>query len=299
MTPFLPFNAWCADVQLQVERQLETSLLIKKTPPSALQEAMAYAVLNGGKRVRPLLTFATGELFAAEPALLVRAAAAVEMIHAYSLVHDDMPCMDNDMLRRGKPAVHVQYGQAMALLAGDALQTQAFFLLSENTENSNLLHQLAMIRLLASASGMVGMCGGQALDLQSVGAVLSLPALETMHRLKTGALLRAAILLGAYCSEQVKEEELAALEIYAASIGLAFQIVDDILDVTTDSATLGKTSGKDQQQGKPTYVSVSGLEPSRLLVQKLYADAQNALVRFGARAKRLHELANLIVHRQA
>jgi farnesyl diphosphate synthase len=258
---------------------------------------MHYATLDGGKRVRPLLVFAAGELFGAAPQALARAAAAVEMIHAYSLVHDDMPCMDDDALRRGKPTVHVRYDEATALLVGDALQAQAFLVLSEGDGDAS--RQLAMVRLLARASGSVGMCGGQAIDLASVGIALSQPELEQMHRLKTGALLRAAVMLGAWCGKALAEDDTAALDQYAAAIGLAFQVVDDILDATADSAALGKTAGKDAADNKPTYVSILGLQASQALAEKLRGDAHRAVEQFGNQAQRLRELADLIVQRKA
>jgi farnesyl diphosphate synthase len=258
---------------------------------------MRYAVLDGGKRVRPLLVYAAGELFGAQDSALARAAAAVEMIHAYSLVHDDMPCMDDDALRRGKPTVHVKYDEATALLVGDALQAQAFALLAEG--EGDPARQLAMLRLLTHAAGSAGMCGGQAIDLESVGAKLSLSELEQMHQLKTGALLRAAVLLGALSGKALDETETAALNAYANAIGLAFQVVDDVLDATADSVTLGKTAGKDAADNKPTYVSILGLAQSRDLAEKLRNDAHRALVPFGEKAQRLRDLADLIVQRKA
>jgi farnesyl diphosphate synthase len=266
--------------------------------PQRLHEAMRYAVLDGGKRVRPLLVFAAGELFGAEPAVLARAAAAVEMIHAYSLVHDDMPCMDDDALRRGKPTVHVKYDEATALLVGDALQAQAFLILSE-AGVTEAVRQLAMVRLLAAAAGSVGMCGGQAIDLESVGIALSLPQLEQMHRLKTGALLRAAVMLGALSGGALTDDASAALDQYAAAVGLAFQVVDDVLDATADSASLGKTAGKDAADNKPTYVTILGLEASQALAAKLRNDAHRAVEQFGHQAQRLRDLADLIVQRKA
>jgi farnesyl diphosphate synthase len=258
---------------------------------------MRYAALDGGKRVRPLLVFAAGELFGAEKESLSRAAAAVEMIHVYSLVHDDMPCMDDDALRRGKPTVHVQYDEATALLVGDALQSQAFIVLSEGKGDAN--RKVAMIRLLANASGSIGMCGGQAIDLASVGVALALTELEQMHRLKTGALLRASVLLGALSGKLLSEAESAALDSYSKAIGLAFQVVDDVLDATADSATLGKTAGKDAADNKPTYVSILGLEKSKELAEKLREEAHQAVKQFGNGAQRLRELADLIVQRKA
>jgi farnesyl diphosphate synthase len=245
-----------------------------------------------------LLAYASGALFTADPQTLARAAAAVEMIHAYSLVHDDMPCMDDDALRRGKPTVHIAYDEATALLVGDALQAQAFEVLAASPSMAPE-RLVPMLKLLAQAAGSAGMCGGQAIDLDSVGISLSLEQLERMHQLKTGALLRAAVLLGAMCGKQLEAHEQAALDTYANAIGLAFQVVDDVLDATADSATLGKTAGKDAAANKPTYVSILGLEPSRALAQQLRDTAHAALAPFGEQARRLRELADLIVQRKA
>jgi farnesyl diphosphate synthase len=291
-----PFELWMRQVQAGVEDTLATLLPGASEPPARLHEAMRYAALDGGKRVRPLLVYAAGELHDAERDALARAAAAVEMIHAYSLVHDDMPCMDDDALRRGKPTVHVKYDEATALLVGDALQSQAFLVLSE--VSGDAVRTVAMLRLLAEASGSAGMCGGQAIDLASVGITLSLAELERMHRQKTGALLRASVLLGACCGKLPDAQEAAALDAYAAAIGLAFQVVDDVLDATEDTTTLGKTAGKDAADNKPTYVSILGLEQSRALAQKLREEAHRALLPFGDRARRLRELADLIVLRK-
>ncbi|RJG02198.1 polyprenyl synthetase family protein [Noviherbaspirillum sedimenti] len=291
------FGDWMKGVQSSMEQSLADFLPAESAPPQQLHAAMRYAVLDGGKRVRPLLVFAAGALFAAPAAELARAAGAVEMIHAYSLVHDDMPCMDDDALRRGKPTVHVKYGEATALLVGDALQSQAFLVLAEG--DAEPARQLAMLRLLAAASGSIGMCGGQAIDLASVGLALSLDDLEQMHRLKTGALLRASVLLGAWCGKALTEAETAALDAYAAAVGLAFQVVDDILDATADTTVLGKTAGKDAADNKPTYVSILGLEQSRALAEKLRGDAHRAVQPFGDQGLRLRQLADLIVERQS
>jgi farnesyl diphosphate synthase len=291
------FAQWMKTVQEEMEQALAAFLPSIAETPTRLHEAMRYATLDGGKRVRPLLVFAAGELFGADPKALARAGAAVEMIHAYSLVHDDMPCMDDDALRRGKPTVHVKYDEATALLVGDALQAQAFLILSEGDGDAS--RQLAMVRLLACAAGSVGMCGGQAIDLESVGVALARPELEQMHRLKTGALLRAAVMLGAWSGKALADEEAAALDQYAAAIGLAFQVVDDILDATADSAVLGKTAGKDAADNKPTYVTILGLEASQALAEKLRGDAHRAVEQFGSQAQRLRELADLIVQRKA
>ncbi|MBZ0093680.1 MAG: polyprenyl synthetase family protein [Sulfuricellaceae bacterium] len=266
--------------------------------PQGLHDAMRYAVLGGGKRVRPLLAFAAGELSGADPERVAIAAAAVELIHAYSLVHDDLPCMDNDVLRRGKPTCHIQYDEATALLVGDSLQTLAFQLLAEHTLNDDPRRQLEMIRLLAQASGSRGMAGGQAIDLASVGQALSLPELEFMHIHKTGALIRAAALLGAHCGAALHDGALDGLNHYAKCIGLAFQVVDDVLDAEASTATLGKTAGKDAEQHKPTYVSLLGAAAARDMAQELHRDAVDALTSFGAKAQRLRDLAAYIVLRQ-
>lgn len=298
MTNRLDFDDWMKSVQSTMEHALSSLLPASSQVPAHLHDAMRYAALDGGKRVRPLLAFAAGALFDADAALLARAGAAVEMIHAYSLVHDDMPCMDDDALRRGKPTVHVKYDEATALLVGDALQAQAFIVLTEG-EGADVERRLAMVRLLARAAGSVGMCGGQAIDLASVGVTLSLAELEKMHQLKTGALLRASVLLGALCGKLLSDDETAALNTYSNAIGLAFQVVDDVLDATADTATLGKTAGKDEADNKPTYVSILGLDQSRALAQKLRNDAHNAIAQFGDKARRLGELADLIVQRKA
>ena len=294
-----PFADWMRQVQADMEAALGRFLPTETSTPAKLHQAMRYAALDGGKRVRPLLAFAAGELFSAPATVVQRAAAAVEMIHAYSLVHDDMPCMDDDALRRGKPTVHVKYDEATALLVGDALQAQAFVVLAAADEGIDAARQIVMLRLLAQASGSLGMCGGQAIDLASVGLNLSLAELEQMHKLKTGALLRASVLLGAWSGKVLSQEEVAALEAYGAAIGLAFQVVDDILDATADSATLGKTAGKDAADNKPTYVSILGLPESQALAEKLRNDAHQALAIFGDKARRLRELADLIVQRKA
>ena len=293
----MPFAAWAKQVQADMEVVLDRHLPAPSTSPAKLHQAMRYAALDGGKRVRPLLVFAAGAVFDAPTDALERAAAAVEMIHVYSLVHDDLPCMDDDDLRRGKPTVHRQYDEATALLVGDALQSQAFLILSEGALASD--RKVAMLSQLAQAAGSCGMCGGQAIDLDSVGVALALAELEQMHRMKTGALLRASVLLGALAGKSLQSSEQAALDAYADAIGLAFQVVDDILDATADSATLGKTAGKDAAQNKPTYVSILGLAPSLALAEKLRQDAHHALQPFGEAAVRLRELADLIVQRKA
>jgi farnesyl diphosphate synthase len=280
-----------------MEQTLKNFLPSIEQEPKVLHEAMHYAVLDGGKRVRPLLVYAAGELFEADEDAMARAAAAVEMIHAYSLVHDDMPCMDDDDLRRGKATVHKKYDEATALLVGDALQSQAFLLLAEGSLEAT--RKVAMLSRLAQAAGSYGMCGGQAIDCAAVGHALSLQELEHMHKLKTGALLEAAVMLGAWAGKTLLAAESLALHAYSQAIGLAFQVVDDILDATADSATLGKTAGKDAAHNKPTYVSLLGLDASLALAEKLRQDAHSALLPFGDGATRLRELADLIVQRKA
>ena len=294
----LSFGDWMKQVQQQVEVDLAEFLPPASKKPAKLHEAMRYTTLGGGKRVRPLLVHAAGALFDADERTLARAACAVEMIHVYSLVHDDMPCMDDDALRRGKPTVHVAYDEATALLVGDALQAQAFDVLA-GADTVPPARLVAMLRTLASAAGAAGMCGGQAIDLDSVGVQLTLEQLEQMHQLKTGALLRASVLLGALAGAELDADTMKALDRYARAIGLAFQVVDDVLDATADSATLGKTAGKDAAANKPTYVSILGLEPSKALAEQLRCDAHAALEGFGPAAQRLRELADLIVQRQA
>jgi len=289
------FSSWMRAQGARTEAALQAALPNTDTVPHTLHEAMRYAVLGGGKRVRPLLVHAAGELAGADPAACDAAACAVEMIHAYSLVHDDMPCMDDDDLRRGRPTVHKAYDEATALLVGDALQTQAFIVLAQ-AEALRPETRLKLVAELAVASGSVGMAGGQAIDLQNVGRAMSREALEAMHRMKTGALLRASVRMGAMCGE-IDADSLVALDRYAAAVGLAFQVVDDILDVTADTATLGKTAGKDAAHDKPTYVSLMGLEPARELAADLRKTAHEALAGFGGRAGRLAELADLIVLR--
>jgi farnesyl diphosphate synthase len=259
---------------------------------------MRYAVLGGGKRIRALLAHAAGELCGAASENVDAAAAAVELIHAYSLVHDDLPCMDDDDLRRGKPSCHKQFDDATALLVGDALQSLAFQVLAQPKLLASTENQLGMVHLLAVASGSRGMAGGQAIDLGSVGLSLTQAELEFMHIHKTGALIRAAALLGAYCAPAMDITKTQALDRYAKCIGLAFQVIDDILDTQADTVTLGKTAGKDVENNKPTYVSILGLERARELTRELHADALKALAPHGAAALRLTQLADFITQRQ-
>jgi farnesyl diphosphate synthase len=294
MNPDVAFAVWSGERAQRVAGVLEAALPAPSEPPLALHEAMRYAVLGGGKRVRALLAYAGGELAGADPAHVDAAAAAVELIHGYSLVHDDLPCMDNDVLRRGKPTCHVAFGEAMALLAGDALQSAAFEILA-NAGAGDARRQLA---LLAQAAGSRGMAGGQAIDLAVVGTTLRLPELEQMHQLKTGALIRASVRLGAGCGRTLAAGENEALDRYASAIGLAFQVVDDVLDVEGTAQSLGKTAGKDAAQQKPTYVSLLGLAAARQRIEMLRADAYAALTAFGAPARRLNEIADWIALRQ-
>ncbi|MBS1142432.1 MAG: farnesyl-diphosphate synthase [Proteobacteria bacterium] len=293
----LPFAEWMAVTQDRAETALGRFLPGNDCIPARLHEAMRYATLGGGKRVRPLLAFAAGELTGATPEALDIVGSAVEMIHAYSLVHDDLPCMDDDVLRRGRPTCHVEFDEPTALLVGDSLQTMAFELLASQTIGEPR-QQLEMISLLAHASGSRGMAGGQAIDLASVGKPLTQPELELMHALKTGALIRAAVLLGALAGQPLSTEERTNLDRFAKRAGLLFQIVDDILDCTASTATLGKTAGKDEAADKPTYVALLGLEQARAYAEDLRADARDALSIFGERAARLNQLADFICHRQ-
>jgi len=293
----LPFTEWMAVTQDRAESALGRFLPGADSIPARLHQAMRYATLGGGKRVRPLLAFAAGELTDAQPEALDIVGCAVEMIHAYSLVHDDLPCMDDDVLRRGRPTCHVEYDEPTALLVGDSLQTMAFELLASQGIGEPK-QQLEMIALLAHASGSRGMAGGQAIDLASVGQPLTQPELELMHALKTGALIRAAVLIGALAGSPMSADERASLDRFAKRAGLLFQVVDDILDCTASTATLGKTAGKDEAADKPTYVALLGLEKARAYADELRADARDALAIFGDRATRLNQLADFICHRQ-
>ena len=293
----LPFSDWMAGTQARTEAALARFLPPADSLPHRLHEAMRYATLGGGKRVRPLLAFAAGELTDAAPEHLDVVACAVEMIHASSLVHDDLPCMDDDVLRRGRPTCHVEYDEPTALLVGDSLQTLAFELIAAQPLG-DARQQLEMIALLAHSSGSRGMAGGQAIDLASVGTALSQPELELMHALKTGALIRAAVMLGALCGRPLSADERNALDRFAKRAGLLFQVVDDILDCTASTATLGKTAGKDEAADKPTYVALLGLDAARTYAEELRTEALSALSMFGERAGRLIQLADFICHRQ-
>ena len=291
------FDAWVAREQQAVEVAL--SDWVPADTPAGLGEAMRYGVLDGGKRLRPLLVLAACEATRGSSAAAMRAAIAVELIHAYSLVHDDMPCMDNDVLRRGKPTVHVQYGQAQAMLAGDAMQALAFEVLTPEDEAQIApALQARLCALLARSAGHAGMAGGQAIDLASIGVAIDETSLRDMHRRKTGALLQASVLMGAACGA-ADARAWKALSDYGAAIGLAFQVVDDILDVTQCSETLGKTAGKDEHHDKPTYVALMGLDAARRHSFELRDEAHAALARSGLTdAARLALLADRIVDRE-
>lgn len=292
------FQNWATDCQAHIEAFLDTRLPAVDCVPIRLHKAMRYSVLGGGKRVRPLLSFAAGELGQADKACVTIVAASVELIHAYSLVHDDLPCMDDDVLRRGKPTCHVEFDEATALLTGDSLQTLAFEILTEKKLTDAPQTQLEMVTQLARAAGSRGMAGGQAFDLDSVGKTLSLPELEFMHIHKTGALIRAAVMLGARCSNHLTDEQLNQLDHFAKCIGLAFQVIDDLLDTEATTATLGKTAGKDAENNKPTYVSILGITQARELAEKLKHDAYQALDHFGNDALRLRQVTDFIIQRK-
>ena len=294
MTAF-DFLAWNEARLARVERALAD--WVPENAPAGLGQAMRYAVLGGGKRLRPMLALAASESVQGHTNAALRAACSTELIHAYSLVHDDMPCMDNDILRRGQPTVHVKFGQASALLAGDALQALAFELLTPQDGTVPPEMQAKLCALLSRAAGEAGMAGGQAIDLASVGQTLAPEQLQHMHELKTGALLQASVMMGAACGEATLSQ-LQALSTYGHAIGLAFQVVDDILDVTADSATLGKTAGKDAEAGKPTYVSMLGMARSQEFAQKLYREAITALDTSSlADTQALRALADMVVQR--
>lgn len=292
------FLDWSRQRQSQLEQRLETLLPGGDIAPFRLHSAMRYAVLGGGKRVRPLLACAAGELVDAPPERVLDAGAAVELIHAYSLVHDDLPCMDDDVLRRGKATCHVEFDEATALLVGDALQSLAFQVLTEHRLADDPAVQLEMVRILAAAAGSRGMAGGQAIDLEAVGKSLAVPELEFMHIHKTGAIIRAALQLGVRCGRHLDDAAAARVDHFAKCIGLAFQVVDDVLDAESTTATLGKTAGKDARSDKPTYVSAIGVAASKSLALELRADAMRSLDSFGERAARLRQLADYIVMRE-
>ncbi|MFM2434721.1 MAG: hypothetical protein RL063_700 [Pseudomonadota bacterium] len=302
----LDFDAWVKLKQAHIEQVLDRILPSADLIPTTLHSAMRYSILGGGKRVRALLCYAAAEIYiqgtsSVEISLADSAACSLELMHAYSLVHDDMPCMDDDNLRRGKPSCHKQYDDATALLVGDSLQSLAFSAISQISTSQNAQQQLHMLHILAKAAGSLGMAGGQAIDLSSVGKPLNQTELETMHRLKTGALIEAAVLIGAASSQSeasTNNAEILALSRYAANIGLAFQVVDDILDVEGDSKILGKTAGKDADNNKPTYVTLLGLEAAKIYAEQLHDEALDALKPFSKKALRLQQLADFIMYRR-
>ena len=292
------FQEWARGRQECIETSLQSLLPAATIAPERLHGSMRYAVLGGGKRVRPLLAFAAGELSGGSEERVTIVAAAVELIHAYSLVHDDLPCMDDDILRRGKPTCHVEYDEATALLVGDSLQSLAFELLTGPHLADTPQVQLNMIKRLAQAAGSRGMAGGQAIDLANVGKTLSLPELECMHIHKTGALIRAAVMLGAHCGNKLNDEQLESLDHFAEHIGLAFQVVDDVLDAEATTATLGKTAGKDAEHNKPTYVSILGVSRARELAEELRHEAYQSLEGFDGDAVRLRQVTDFIIQRE-
>ncbi|CAG1008679.1 farnesyl diphosphate synthase [Burkholderiales bacterium] len=294
----LPWSDWAGLYRQRCETVLETLLPSGAVEPRRLHQAMRYAVLGGGKRVRPLLAYAACELAEGEAGRADTVAGAVELIHAYSLIHDDLPCMDDDDLRRGQPSCHRQFDEATALLAGDALQALAFEAVCAAEILPPTAH-LTVLGLFARACGSRGMAGGQAIDLASVGKELGVAELESMHIHKTGALIRAAVLLGAASGRALGATEQARLDHYAKAIGLAFQVVDDILDAEGSSETLGKTAGKDAAANKPTYVTALSLTAAKARATELHAEARAALAGFGEAGRRLGELADYIVLRQS
>ena len=290
------FEQWIERTLISFESALDG--FVPADAPAGIGEVMRYAVLGGGKRLRPLLVLAACDAVYGEPQAAMCAACAVELIHAYSLVHDDMPCMDDDVLRRGKPTAHVQFGEAQAMLAGDAMQALAFEVLTPDGSGNPML-QARLCALLARSAGHAGMAGGQAIDLASVGQTLDECTLRDMHRRKTGVLLQASVMMGAACG-LADAKALAALSDYGAAIGLAFQVVDDILDVTQDSTVLGKTAGKDRDANKPTYVSVLGLEAAGKLAEQLRDQAHRALEASGlTNTAWLSLLADMVVERDS
>ncbi len=287
-----------AALQARSETALDRCLPPTTLPPTQLHEAMRYSVLGGGKRVRPLLVYLAGEAVGAELEALDAPAVAVELIHAYSLVHDDLPSMDNDDLRRGRPTCHRVFGEAMAILAGDALQAHALHVITQASAGGlTPAQRLAMVDTLAGASGSLGMAGGQALDLAAVGRRLTLEELESMHLQKTGALIRASVRLGALASASVTEVTLARLDDYARCVGLAFQVQDDILDIEGATETIGKPQGSDAARNKPTYPNLLGLEGAKAVAERLYKDAIAAIEILGAQGENLRAMADYIVRR--
>lgn len=299
MNSTAPFSQQQQYWQERLEAQLLEHLPLAETAPTKLHQAMRYSALNGGKRVRPLLVYLTGLALGANTDDLDKTAVAVEMIHCYSLIHDDLPAMDDDDLRRGQPTCHVKFDEATAILAGDALHTQAFEVLA-TTDFSAVAtsQQTKMIALLAKASGSLGMGGGQAIDLESTNKIIDINTLENMHRMKTGALIKASVLLGAYCAGEISNHDREALEQYADAIGLAFQVQDDILDIESDTETLGKPQGSDLAKQKNTYPALLGLDGSKQKLQDLLQLALQALGKLPYNTEPLADLARYINNRQ-
>ena len=291
----MTFQQWMQNVRQRTELALDQYLPLASHNPTRLHEAMRYACLNGGKRLRPILVHAAGAVSGASAEALDACAAAIEMIHVYSLVHDDMPCMDDDTLRRGMPTCHLQFDEATALLVGDALQTQAFITLAGTALSATTIKEL--VATLARASGAAGMAGGQAIDLGAVGKPLNEAELEQMHIMKTGALIRAAIRMGALAGESLNQNELDRLDRYGKALGLLFQVVDDILDCTGTTEALGKTAGKDAAADKPTYVSLMGLTGARAFADDLLVQTQHLIADTGEPGQRLKDIALEIVQR--
>lgn len=295
------FHSWMQSHLTQFEEFAAAVLPSADLVPQRLHEAMRYSVLNGGKRVRPLLCYAAALLTDAETENVNRSALAIECVHSYSLIHDDLPCMDNDVLRHGKPTSHVQFGEATAMLAGDALQPEAFLILIGSRLQPE--QKVELVRLLAGASSTFGMCGGQAIDIEATGRIMGYEDLRNMHRMKTGALLKASVLMGAWsgCREKIDDALLRSLTGYGDAVGLAFQIVDDILDATQTAAVLGKTAGKDAKDNKATYVTMLGLERARTLAHEqldLAVGCLDALPEeYQPATVRLREIAHFIVDR--
>jgi farnesyl diphosphate synthase len=291
-------KAYLTACQNRVERALDARLPGEDILPQTLHQAMRYSVLDGGKRTRPLLTYATGQALGLSEDVLDAQACAVEFIHVYSLIHDDLPAMDNDDLRRGKPTCHKAYDEATAILAGDALQALAFEVLANDPSiQADANARLKMIAALTRASGSQGMVGGQAIDLGSVGRKLSLPELENMHIHKTGALIRASVNLAALSKPDLDNDIAKKLDHYAKCIGLSFQVKDDILDVESDTATLGKTQGKDVDNDKPTYPALLGMAGAKQKAQELHEQAVESLAGFGSEADLLRDLSLYIIER--
>ena len=296
--PHISFQSRLDIYQKRVNAALDKYLPTEDPPEHKLAEAIRYSVIGGGKRIRPAMVYAAGEAMGVSTNLLDIPACAVEMIHAYSLVHDDLPAMDDDDLRRGRPTCHKAFDEATAMLAGDALQALAYEILAKDDhEELTPEHRIEMLSLLTEASGAHGMAGGQAVDLASVGKQLTLEQLEHMHRLKTGALIRASVLLGGMCKQDITQEELQLLSDYALCIGLSFQIQDDILDVVSDTETLGKPQGSDEKQEKPTFPAIIGLEESRKRAMQQHEQALKILEPLDEKADSLRELSSYIVNR--